>query len=365
MFVTIINGQNKTIVSVVNSNYWIYNNESYSGYDGSRSYTLIKNEIIGDTIINHISCKKVEVITYKDNQKNVKYEYWYSDEIVFSKYNGSTFSNYYDTRIKKDSIIYSGYVPTQGQVSSSITVDSEYIFNGYYKTQSFNSSSSSRGGGSSVYAEKFGFIHSSGHYVWDHYSTYLTNAKIENVYYGKLPPLLINNYSINGKILDIDFEVLGDNQNYDKLLIYKYSPDEYRYKVVDSLYTSKLHLHKAMVAGNYDLKFSYRNSSGVESVLSNNIKFSVVPDAFILYQNYPNPFNGRTKIPYETIYTTEIELAIVNILGEQIYTKTISNEKQGYYEFDVDLSGFSSGIYLYQISTKFGRALTNKMILLK
>lgn len=362
----VTNGQNNPIVSLTTGNYWIYEVLNRQG-NGSHSSQLYVNKIIGDTVINLKYCKKVEVVSYSGTKKSISYKYWYSDDIVFSTYNGSTFSNYYDSRITRDTTIYYPYVPTRGFYTSSIGIGSEYVFDGNYKTQVYGSSSD-RSKSSIVYSMKYGMLRSSGS-SWDgtYFSenTSLLCAKIDNTFYGKIAPFMISDYSINNKILEINYELVNNNQQFNKIILYKYNSTKYNYEKYDSVTTPIPQLRKMLFAGDYDLRFSHKTSSGLESALSNNITFSVAPDAFILYQNYPNPFNGRTKIPYETIYTTEIELVIVNILGEKIYKKTISNDKQGYYEFDVDLSGFSSGIYLYQISTKFGRVLTNKMILLK
>ncbi len=362
----VINGQNNPIVSLTTGNHWVYEVVIRQG-NGAHYSQLYVNKIIGDTVINQKFCKKVEVVSYSGSKKSISYKYWYSDAIVFATYNGSDFNNYYDSKITRDTTIYSQYIPTRGFYTSSISIGSEYIFDGNYKTQAYGSSSS-RSQSSIVYTLKYGMLRSSSSY-WEgtYYSenTTLLSAKIDNIYYGKLAPFIISDYRISDKILEINYELVNKSQQFNKIILYKYNSTKYNYEKFDSVTSSIPQLRKMLFAGDYDLRFSYKTSTGLESALSNNITFSVEPDAFRLYQNYPNPFNGHTKISYETIYATEIELIIVNILGEKIYKKTISNDKQGYYEFDVDLSGFSSGIYLYQISTKFGRVMTNKMILLK
>ncbi len=45
-----------------------------------------------------------------------------------------------------------------------------------------------------------------------------------------------------------------------------------------------------------------------------------LPAAYKLYQNYPNPFNGETTIKFDLPVTSNIELAVFNILGQRVKT---------------------------------------------
>ena len=119
-----------------------------------------------------------------------------------------------------------------------------------------------------------------------------------------------------------------------------------------------------LFAGDYDLRFSYKTNSGLESALSNNITFSVAPDAFTLYQNYPNPFNPTTTIKYSIPERTRITLKIFNVLGQVI--ETIVNEEKipGNYTIIYDASLLSSGIYFYQLNAGHFSE-TRKFLLIK
>ena len=364
MFVTIINGQNKTVVSVANGDYWIY--VIFSRDNGLRSTKMNIKKVIGDTVITHKNCKKIESITYDGTNQKYSYEIWYSDDKVFSKYNGTELINYYDSRIIKDTTVYSGYVPTQGDVSHGIHLGSRFIFDDVYKTEEYWSSTN-RGQSSTVYSEKYGFIDSDGYYNYgaSYEGSTLIGAKIDGIYYGKPAPLLITSYNISNRTIEINFELPNNNQQFNKIIIYRYNSIEYKYVVFDSVKTSVPQLNYTLYAGDYDLRFSYKTNSDLESELSNNIVFSVAPESFKLFHNYPNPFNGHTKIPFETtLYPIEIDLVISNVLGQTIYKNSMITDKKGYYEFDVNLNRFASGVYFYRISNKFGLSQLNKMILI-
>ena len=97
-----------------------------------------------------------------------------------------------------------------------------------------------------------------------------------------------------------------------------------------------------------------------------NVNSNLIPDEFKLYQNYPNPFNPKTIINYELQVTGEdlVNLKVFDVLGNEV--AVLVNEKQnaGSYSVEFDGSNFSSGIYLYTLSTN-GISNTMKMIMLK
>jgi len=97
-----------------------------------------------------------------------------------------------------------------------------------------------------------------------------------------------------------------------------------------------------------------------------NVNSNLIPDDFKLYQNYPNPFNPKTIINYELQVTGEdlVSLKVFDVLGNEV--AVLVNEKQnaGSYSVEFDGSNFSSGIYLYTLSTN-GISNTMKMIMLK
>lgn len=88
------------------------------------------------------------------------------------------------------------------------------------------------------------------------------------------------------------------------------------------------------------------------------------PLYFNLGQNYPNPFNPTTQINFSLPHGSFVSLKIYDVLGKEITTLVNEELPAGNYTKSFDASNYSSGIYLYKISTeKFNE--TKKMVLLK
>ena len=121
----------------------------------------------------------------------------------------------------------------------------------------------------------------------------------------------------------------------------------------------------------FDLAEGYIASSGeaVRAVAQLG-SARLVPRQYALFANFPNPFNPSTSIEYALPGATEVELAIYDILGQQVQT-LVAHELQGagYYRLTWDgrdHSGHtvSSGMYFYRLATP-AFTQTRKMILLK
>lgn len=96
---------------------------------------------------------------------------------------------------------------------------------------------------------------------------------------------------------------------------------------------------------------------------------SINPDeqlinSFALNQNYPNPFNPSTKINYQLMAGTNVELKIFNVLGKEIKTLIDEFQSAGTYEVEFNAEGLTSGVYFYKIITD-SFAETKKMILIR
>lgn len=81
--------------------------------------------------------------------------------------------------------------------------------------------------------------------------------------------------------------------------------------------------------------------------------------SFNLSQNYPNPFNPQTQIWYELAQSTNVELAIYDILGRQITLLLDAHQVTGKYEITwlaTDEAGnpLPSGIYWAKLKTDVG-----------
>jgi hypothetical protein len=84
---------------------------------------------------------------------------------------------------------------------------------------------------------------------------------------------------------------------------------------------------------------------------SDEVEVEIVPNEFALYQNYPNPFNPATNIQFSLPKATRINLSVYNLLGEKIATLLNEDKEAGFYNVQFDASSFSSGVYIYRLTT--------------
>ena len=115
-----------------------------------------------------------------------------------------------------------------------------------------------------------------------------------------------------------------------------------------------------------------KKSNGVgEDIWANVIEKTVnstppinQPSSFVIYQNYPNPFNPATTIRYQIPQKSFVTIKVYDALGNGIQTLVNEEKSADNYEVGFDGTGFSSGIYFYQIKTG-NYVATKKMVLLK
>jgi hypothetical protein len=89
-----------------------------------------------------------------------------------------------------------------------------------------------------------------------------------------------------------------------------------------------------------------------------------VPSEFQLSQNYPNPFNPSTKIKFSIPQSSNVDLKVYDILGNEIETLVNEEKPIGTYEVTWFAANLPSGVYFYQLRS--GSFLeTKKMLLIK
>lgn len=89
-----------------------------------------------------------------------------------------------------------------------------------------------------------------------------------------------------------------------------------------------------------------------------------IPADFNLAQNYPNPFNPSTTINFALPKSGHVKLSVYSITGELIVDLVDNMMPAGNHNITFDTSKFSSGIYIYTISTVSFNS-SKKMILMK
>jgi photosystem II stability/assembly factor-like uncharacterized protein len=92
---------------------------------------------------------------------------------------------------------------------------------------------------------------------------------------------------------------------------------------------------------------------------TNNKQYS-----YSLSQNYPNPFNPATIIRYSIPHSSQVQITVYDILGNEIEILVNEEKQSGTYELTWNAANLPSGVYFYQL--KAGTYLqTRKMILLR
>ena len=95
----------------------------------------------------------------------------------------------------------------------------------------------------------------------------------------------------------------------------------------------------------------------------------VTPTSYWLEQNYPNPFNPSTTIRYGLKEQSNVRIDIYNVLGQRVVSLNLGMKNAGVYNETVDMSRYSSGVYIYRIDAfgaEGGRFVSvKKMMMLK
>ncbi|MCK5520020.1 MAG: Ig-like domain-containing protein, partial [Candidatus Marinimicrobia bacterium] len=76
-----------------------------------------------------------------------------------------------------------------------------------------------------------------------------------------------------------------------------------------------------------------------------------LPREFALMQNYPNPFNPVSNISFNLAETNQSRLDIFDIRGRLVKTLVNRQLQAGNYNFTIDMSNESSGIYFYRLQS--------------
>lgn len=123
---------------------------------------------------------------------------------------------------------------------------------------------------------------------------------------------------------------------------------------------------KGLSSGQYRYKIRQIDYNGnYEDFVPNINPIEIkIPNKNILSQNYPNPFNPLTVIKYQINHSGQVKIVLYDILGKEIKVLVNEIKKEGYYEYQLNMSNFSSGIYLYKIETDIYSDI-KKLVLVK
>lgn len=89
-----------------------------------------------------------------------------------------------------------------------------------------------------------------------------------------------------------------------------------------------------------------------------------IPRMLSVGSNYPNPFNPTTVVPFTMPESGEVRLDVFDITGRFVGTFLNQQLNAGRHEVTVDLSGVSSGLYIYRLQA-LNQIVSGKMMLVK
>ncbi len=89
-----------------------------------------------------------------------------------------------------------------------------------------------------------------------------------------------------------------------------------------------------------------------------------VPDKFALYQNYPNPFNPETQFKFDVPKTSNIKIAVYDLLGREVSVLINGKMEPGVYNASWNATPYASGVYFYRL-TSDDFVSVKKMVLIK
>ncbi|MCF7801484.1 MAG: FG-GAP-like repeat-containing protein [Candidatus Marinimicrobia bacterium] len=106
----------------------------------------------------------------------------------------------------------------------------------------------------------------------------------------------------------------------------------------------------------------------LSAFVGNNVR-TAIPRAFRLHQNYPNPFNPQTTIRYSLPEASNVELVVMNAVGQEVNTLVQRYEQASFKSVvwdgrDGNGKSLGSGVYFYRIKAGHYQE-SKKMILIR
>jgi hypothetical protein len=80
-----------------------------------------------------------------------------------------------------------------------------------------------------------------------------------------------------------------------------------------------------------------------------SVQNKLITSHFQLNQNYPNPFILKTVVSYDIPRNGPIQLRLFNARGQEIRVLDDSYKQAGSYEYELDMSGFTHGLYFISL----------------
>jgi hypothetical protein len=111
--------------------------------------------------------------------------------------------------------------------------------------------------------------------------------------------------------------------------------------------------------------FIFKGDTSVIGDTTTNVEQENIQEIKYKLENpFPNPFNPITTIKYSIVKAGKVKLVVYDILGREVIVLADEEKEPGFYEVNFDASHLSSGVYFYQLRSKYF-VDTKKMILLR
>ena len=115
----------------------------------------------------------------------------------------------------------------------------------------------------------------------------------------------------------------------------------------------------------HQLKLQHRQHTQLIRLLSLSNRFQTLyPDLLKFFKTILIQFNPSTTIKFDIAANSNAKLTVFDVTGKKIEELVNEKLKAGTYEFKLNASGYSSGIYFYRLETE-NYIESKRMVLLK
>lgn len=184
--------------------------------------------------------------------------------------------------------------------------------------------------------------------------TWTTESETENLGY-----VIKRAYQYSDDNLS-SYEIIASYQNNENLLGAGTSVEQNEYTFIDK--NVKPGVSYKYILEDVDFNGNVTAHDPISILIPENLL--VENENFKLGSNFPNPFNPSFTVPFELMTAMDVDIAMYDILGQRIMTIAKGYFEPRQYQFKVNSSNLTSGIYF--VRTIIGdQVYTQKMTLLK
>jgi hypothetical protein len=178
---------------------------------------------------------------------------------------------------------------------------------------------------------------------------------------------------VDGEACVVAAELIPAFPTKSQLILWAHSDSSYSYAwcsgLIDAAFYNNPRIHdmdgdgkqSIIVPDNIQHKLIDREQTSA-AALPNGI--SILPAELQLYGNFPNPFNNSTIITFDLNHSGPVQLSIINLKAQLVYTKSEPSLQAGRNAITWNPEGVASGIYLFRLEHE-AQVQTRKGVLMK